>query len=70
MVGSVPPISHTYSHDSAADLRLAFVLNPTFAILEIIGELWTNSVAILSDAVHALSDSLAMGAAWSLERYS
>ena len=63
-------MSHTHPHDSVADLRLAFVLNTTFAILEIAGGLWTNSVAILSDAVHDLGDSLALGAAWSLDRYS
>jgi cobalt-zinc-cadmium efflux system protein len=44
-------------------LRLAFVLNTTFAILEIAGGLWTNSVAIFLDAVHDLGDSLAMDAA-------
>ena len=56
-------MSHTHSHDSAADLRLAFVLNTSFAVLEIAGGLWTNSVAILSDAVYDLGDSLALGAA-------
>jgi len=63
-------MSHTHSDDSAADLRLAFVLNTCFAILEIVGGLWTNSVAILSDAVHDLGDSLALGAAWSVDKYS
>ena len=52
------------------DLRLAFLLNTSFAILEIAGGIWTNSVAILSDAVHDLGDSLALGAAWSLDRYA
>jgi len=70
MVGNVPPISYTHPHYSDADLRLAFVLNTSLAILEIVGGLWTNSVAILSDAVHDLGDSLALGAAWSLDKYS
>lgn len=70
MVGNVPPMSYTHPHYSDADLRLAFVLNTSFAILEIVGGLWTNSVAILSDAVHDLGDSLALGAAWSLDKYS
>ena len=60
--------SHT--HETTANLRLAFVLNTGFAILEIFGGIWTNSVAILSDAVHDLGDSLALGAAWSLDRYA
>ena len=63
-------MSHPHSHDSVADPRLAFILNTSFAVLEIIGGLWTNSVAILSDAVHDLGDSLALGAAWFLDKYS
>ena len=60
----------SHEHDSTANLRLAFVLNTGFALLEIAGGIWTNSVAILSDAVHDLGDSLALGAAWSLDRYA
>ena len=63
-------MSHPHSHNSSTGLRLAFVLNTGFAILEIAGGLWTNSVAILSDAVHDLGDSLALGAAWFLDKYS
>jgi cobalt-zinc-cadmium efflux system protein len=40
----------------------------TFTIFEIIGGLWTNSLAILSDAVHDLGDSLSLGLAWYLEK--
>jgi len=61
------PHSHSHSGDG---LRLAFLINTGFAILEIFGGLWTNSVAILSDAVHDLGDSVALGAAWALDRYS
>ena len=62
-------MSHSHSHPSDG-LRLAFLLNTGFAVLEIVGGLWTNSVAILSDAVHDLGDSLALGAAWGLDRYA
>lgn len=61
---------HAASHSSTSDLRLAFILNLAFTILEIAGGLWTNSVAILSDAVHDLGDSVSLGAAWGLDRYS
>ncbi len=61
---------HDHQHDATGDLRLAFVLNTSFAILEIFGGLWTNSMAILSDAVHDLGDSVALGAAWFLEGYA
>jgi cobalt-zinc-cadmium efflux system protein len=64
--------SHTHLHESTSSgsLRLAFFLNLAFTILEIIGGLWTNSLAILSDAVHDLGDSLSLGLAWYLDRYS
>ena len=66
------PMAHAHSHgpDATGDLRLAFALNTAFAILEILGGVWTNSVAILSDAVHDLGDSVALGAAWFLEGYA
>jgi cobalt-zinc-cadmium efflux system protein len=41
-----------------------------FTLLEIVGGLWTNSLAILSDAVHDLGDSISLGLAWFLERYA
>ena len=57
----------SHSHRATSDLRLAFFLNLGFTILEIAGGLWTNSVAILSDAVHDLGDSLSLGSAWYLD---
>jgi cobalt-zinc-cadmium efflux system protein len=38
--------------------------------LEIIGGFWTNSIAILSDAVHDLGDSISLGLAWHFDRIS
>ena len=63
-------MSHSSSHRATGDLRLAFFLNLGFTIVEIAGGLWTNSVAILSDAVHDLGDSVSLGAAWYLDRYA
>lgn len=56
--------------DSYENIKLAFFLNLIFTIIEIIGGLWTNSVAILSDAVHDLGDSISLGLSWFLESYS
>lgn len=70
------PHDHTHSHahdntdHTVGNIRVAFFLNLAFALLEIVGGLWTNSVAILSDAVHDLGDSLSLGSAWFLEKYS
>ncbi len=57
-------------HHSTKNIRLAFFLNVGFTILEIIGGLLTNSVAILSDALHDLGDSLSLGVSWYLEKKS
>lgn len=61
---------HGHTYGSAKNIRVAFFLNLGFTILEIIGGLWTNSVAILSDALHDLGDSIALGLAWRLESYA
>ncbi len=63
-------MSHDHSHDSTGDLRLVFFLNLSFTIIEIAGGIWTNSLAILSDAIHDLGDSLSLGMAWYLETYA
>ena len=61
---------HHHSHQVTKDLKIAFFLNLGFAILEIFGGIWTNSLAIVSDAVHDLGDSISLGLAWYLEKYA
>jgi len=56
--------SHHHQNRSEGNIKVAFFLNLAFAIIEIIGGLWTNSVAILSDALHDLGDSLTLGVSW------
>jgi len=64
-------MSHAgHSHSSTENIRVAFFLNLLFTLLEIVGGIWTNSLAILSDAVHDLGDSLALGLAWYLDNFS
>jgi len=48
----------------------AFFLNLAFAIIEIIGAFLTNSMAILSDAIHDLGDTLSLGISWYFEKKS
>ena len=56
---------HAHGHHHGSDnLRLAFWLNLGFALVELIGGLLTNSMAILADALHDLGDSIAIGLAW------
>jgi cobalt-zinc-cadmium efflux system protein len=61
---------HHHVHGSSGNLRVAFLLNLAFTVIEIIGGLWTNSIAILSDAVHDLGDTLSLGSAWYFDRLS
>jgi len=64
------PHSHLHHHHSNKNIKTAFFLNLAFTILEILGGLWTNSLAILSDAVHDLGDSVSLGLAWFLDNYA
>lgn len=61
---------HEHHHHSSSNIKLAFFLNLGFTILELIGGLWTNSLAIIADAIHDLGDSFALGFAWYLENLS
>ena len=61
-------MGHDHSHgNSEKNLKLAFFINFGFTIIEIIGGFLTNSVAIISDALHDLGDSLSLGLAWYIE---
>ncbi|MFA6334271.1 MAG: cation diffusion facilitator family transporter [Bacteroidales bacterium] len=55
---------------SSKNISVAFVLNFVFAIIELAGGLFTNSVAILSDALHDFGDSLSLGVAYYLQKRS
>jgi len=59
-----------YHHEfsESETLGSAFSLNLTFTLIEIAGGLWTNSVAIIADALHDVVDSLALGLAWYLQK--
>lgn len=52
------------------NILVAFLLNFTFAIFEFAGGIFTNSVAIMSDAVHDFSDALSIGMSYFLEKKS
>ena len=63
-------MGHHHHHQSGQNLKVAFFLNLGFTILEIFGGLYVNSIAIISDAVHDLGDSLSLGTAWYLDKKS
>ncbi|MDO9153025.1 MAG: cation diffusion facilitator family transporter [Paludibacter sp.] len=59
---------HQHNHADVKNIKVAFFLNLGFTILEIAGGIFTNSIAILSDAVHDLGDSLSLGLAWYFQK--
>lgn len=61
---------HDQSHAATGNLKIAFLLNLGFTVLEFAAGVWTNSVAIQSDAVHDAGDCFALGLAWYLQRLS
>ena len=52
------------------NILVAFLLNFFFAVLELLGGLFTGSVAILSDALHDMGDALSIGVSFALEKKS
>lgn len=52
------------------NILVAFLLNAFFSVFELIGGIFTGSVAIVSDAVHDLGDALSIGLAYMLEKKS
>lgn len=52
------------------NIFIAFILNLAFSIFELIGGTITNSVAIISDAIHDIGDSLSIGLSYFLEKKS
>jgi cobalt-zinc-cadmium efflux system protein len=59
-----------HHHEETSSIKQAFFLNLVFTIFEIVGGIWTNSMAILADAIHDLGDCFALGSAWYFERIS
>lgn len=69
--------SHDHSHHSThhhagayKNILGAFILNLCFSLIEFVGAFFTGSVAILADAVHDLGDTVSLGLALFLEKYS
>ncbi|WP_082235606.1 cation diffusion facilitator family transporter [Halobacillus massiliensis] len=61
---------HHHQDHTTGNIKVAFFLNFFFTIIELIGGILTNSMAIISDALHDLGDSLSLGLAWFLQNFS
>jgi cobalt-zinc-cadmium efflux system protein len=62
------PHRHDHAASGGRHLRYALTLTLGFAAIEVVGGLWSGSLALLSDAGHMVTDALALGlaavAAW------
>ena len=59
---------HIHLHEPSKNIQVAFLLNLFFAIVEIVGGLFTNSMAVLANAIHDLGDCLSLGLAWYFQK--
>ncbi len=55
---------------SHKNILVAFVLNLSFSIFELFGGISTNSISVISDAVHDFGDALSIGISFFLEKKS
>lgn len=68
--------SHEHSHgnhsgdNASKNIWVALLLNGFFVVVEVVGGLLTNSIAILSDALHDFGDCLSLAVAWGLQKKS
>lgn len=59
---------HDHHLSDVKNIQTAFFLNLFFTLVEIIGGFLTNSIAILSDAIHDFGDCLSLGLAWYFQK--
>ena len=52
------------------NIFIAFILNLSFSIFELVGGFLTGSVSIFSDAIHDFGDATSIGASYFLEKLS
>ena len=58
---------HHHHKKAGQNLAFVFFMNLTFNIIVIAGGLATNSMAILADCIHDMSDTISIAVAWYLE---
>lgn len=69
--GAHPSHAHDHAHglpNSGRLLGIAFALTGTFMIVEFVGGVLSNSLALLADAGHMLTDTAALALAWAATR--
>lgn len=61
-----PHHNHTVKPDANNQRKIIFaaILTFTYMTVEVVGGIWVNSVALIADAMHMLTDSIALMIAW------
>ena len=59
-----------HENESYKNIKIAFLLNLLFSIIEAIGGFLTNSISILTDSVHDFGDAISIGVSYLLEKKS
>lgn len=57
-------MGHDHNHTHTTNkkmLMLSFIIITTYMVVEAVGGIFTNSLALLSDAGHMLSDAISLG---------
>ena len=62
--------THNHHKNASENLAFVFFMNLSFNIIVIIGGLATNSMGIIADCIHDLSDTISIALAWVLEKIS
>src|SRR5215468_5336918 len=57
---SMQPHTHADRHDHQGSLKTALIITSVFLVAEFVGALYTNSLALLADAGHMLTDVAAL----------
>jgi len=67
---NIQPVAHHHNHIAKPDkksqkkIMIAALVTASYMLVEIIGGLWVNSIALVADGVHMMTDAMALGIAW------
>jgi len=61
---------HDHRHSARGSLKIALIITSTFFVAELLGALYTNSLALLADAGHMLTDVAALGLSFFAMRFA
>lgn len=63
-------MAHSHDNNGDSNLKIGFFINTIFVVLEFIAGLAANSLALISDAAHNLTDSMSIGFSYYASRFA